>query len=212
MADCDPESPGPERVGSITSASLLEGLRDRRNAAAWQRSNDRYRPLVLAFARKLGLDDSDAQDAAQETMMAFVTNYQRGGYDPAKGRFRKWLYGVSRRQALSRLRDRHRRTRAQWVPGENGHQLVDQLEDRSDENASDLWQQEWRYALLDEALNHVQGQVGEKAYEAFTRYAVQRQPVDEVANTLDIAPSSVYVYKHRVLAAIRSWVEQFEDD
>jgi DNA-directed RNA polymerase specialized sigma24 family protein len=75
-----------------------------------------------------------------------------------------------------------------------------------------IWQQEWRYALLDEALRQIRTEVGEKEYQAFVLYAVDRQPVQKVAEQLGLTASSVYVYKGRVLAAIQKWVERFEED
>jgi len=113
---------------------------------------------------------------------------------------------------LAAFRARHRRTRIQRAPADGGIDLLAQLEDpHGEEAAQAIWRQEWRYALLEEALRHVRYQVGEKSFEAFSLFAIQRRPVQEVADQLGIAPASVYVYKSRVLEAIRQWVEQFEE-
>lgn len=196
-----------------TQANLLWAVREGADSQACSRFYHLYAVMVRNFARRIGLPDADADDVTQEVLIIAHKALQEGTYDPARGRFRQWLYGVARRQALVRLRDRRRRTRAQWVSDRGGFDLLDQLEGRvSDAEAIALWQQEWRYALLDEAMQHVQGQVGDKAFQAFTMYAIERRPVEEVAATVGIATSSVYVYKARVLAAIRQWVGQFEPD
>jgi DNA-directed RNA polymerase specialized sigma24 family protein len=75
----------------------------------------------------------------------------------------------------------------------------------------EIWLQEWRYALLDEALRQIRTEVGEKEYQAFVLYGVERQAVQKVAEQLGITTSSVYVYKGRVLAAVQKWVERFEE-
>lgn len=138
---------------------------------------------------------------------------QTGTYDPAKGGFRRWLYGIARRRSLAAMRARCRRTRLQWVAGPDGTDLVDRLEDvRGDEAHRQVWEQEWRYALLDEALRHVEKEVGDKAFEAFNLLAIQNWPVDKVAEHLGIATSSVYVYKHRVLGAVKERIARFEKD
>ncbi|MCH7721132.1 MAG: hypothetical protein IH988_09125, partial [Planctomycetes bacterium] len=85
--------------------SLLEGLRNTNDHRAWQRFSDRYRPMVVGFASSLGLDDSDAQDAAQDTLLAFTKGYLAGEYDRDKGRLRSWLFGISWRK----IRDIQRR-------------------------------------------------------------------------------------------------------
>ena len=51
---------------TVTSLTLLAGLRDQGNAAAWQRFADRYRPMVVSFAAKLGLSESDLRDYRSE--------------------------------------------------------------------------------------------------------------------------------------------------
>ena len=194
-----------------TQTNLLWAVRDSQNREAWGSFYRLYCPMLCNFARRLGLSESDTDDVSQEVLMIVHRLLREGAYDPAKGRFRKWLYGIARRQALTVLRARRRRTRIQHVAPEGGVDLLDQLQDRhSNETVQEIWQQEWRYALLDQALEHVRADVGETAFRAFALYAIQRLPAQQVADQLGLAPSSVYVYKSRVLDAIRRWVQQFE--
>lgn len=195
-----------------TLTNLLWAVRDGQDASAWGDFHRIYATMIRQFARRMGLPDADADDVTQEVLLVAHRSLTEGVYDPARGRFRKWLYGVARRQSLARLRERRRRTRVQWA-SDSGGDLLDTLEGPDlKERAEQLWRQEWRYALLDEALRHMESEVGEKPYRAFVGYAVERREVDEVAAELGIAPSSVYVYKRRVLLAIGDWVKQFESD
>lgn len=195
-----------------TQTSLLSAVRDSHNREAWGCFYRIYAPMLRHFARRLGLSDADTEDVTQEVLMAAHRSLQEGVYDPNKGRFRAWLYGIARRQSLAVLRARRRRTRAQLPDDEDGVDLLTQLQDTHSEDAvQEIWRQEWRYALLDEALRHIRSEVGEKPFAAFMHYAIERRPVQNVADLLGIAPSSVYVYKSRVLDAVRQWVEQFEE-
>lgn len=194
-----------------TQTNLLSAVRDAQDSKAWGSFYRIYSTMVSHFARRMGLPEADADDVSQEVLMIVHDSLLHGRYNARRGRFRSWLYGVARRQSLARLRDRRRRTRAQWV-ADTGVDLLDQLEDRSDDPSLILWQQEWRYAVLAEALRHVQGQIGETVFMAFQHYAIERQPVEQVARRLGIATSSVYVYKGRVLSAVRDWIDQFEHD
>lgn len=206
--------PPPRRVTialQTTQTDLLSAVRDSQNREAWGHFYRVYAPMLRSFARRLGLADADADDVTQEVLMVAHRSLCDGAYDPAKGRFRMWLYGIARRQALATLRARGRRTRLQAVTPDGDIDLLARIEDpRSEETLQQIWQQEWRYALLDEAMRHVRGEVGDKAFQAFTQYAIDRRGVQDVANDLGIAPASVYVYKGRVLAAIQAWVQQFE--
>jgi len=194
-----------------TQPHLLWAVRDTRNREAWVSFYRFYGTMVSHFVRRLGLSEAEADDATQEVLLAAHKSLQEGLYDPAKGRFRNWLYGIARKRALVALRARARRTRVQSAAPEEGADLLDALEDKhADESAREVWQREWRYAILEEAMRHVQAAVGDKEFQAFVLHAIENRPVNEVAEMLDISPSSVYVYKGRVLAAIRDWAARFE--
>jgi DNA-directed RNA polymerase specialized sigma24 family protein len=91
--------------------------------------------------------------------------------------------------------------------------LVEKLEaPRGEEAHRQLWEQEWRYAVLDAALRQVEQEVGEKAFQAFRLLTGENRPVEEVADQLDIAPASVYVYKHRVMTAIKEYIARLDRD
>src|SRR3954470_19563500 len=84
----------------ITTATVLQKLRDFENHDAWESFAERFRTPVVSFAKGMGLRQADAEDAAQETLLAFAEAYRRGDYDPAKGRLSRFLFGIAYRQAL----------------------------------------------------------------------------------------------------------------
>ena len=59
---------------TTTNTTLLEGLFDPRNVQAWQIFDSRYRPLVIGYAKRRGLQDADAEDLAQVTLTEFGRN------------------------------------------------------------------------------------------------------------------------------------------
>lgn len=101
-----------------TSTSLLEGLRDRGNQSAWSAFCSRYRPLLVRFGQRMGLGDQDAQDAAQETLLAFIENYGQGKYQRDKGRLRNWLLGIARNKVLYLRRQRGRQVQPRDQTGQ----------------------------------------------------------------------------------------------
>ncbi len=195
-----------------TQIDLLKAVRDSRNRQAWGAFYRIYAPMIASFAKRLSLTDSEADDVSQDVLMIAQRSLCDGVYDPRKGRFRAYLYGIARKRAFMAVRARHRPTRAQATPLEDGVDLLSSIEDKSDAVDREIWEQEWRYALLEEALRQLRSQLGAKALRAFELYAVQRQPVDAVAAELNIAPASVYTYKNRILKAIRKWVSEFEGE
>ena len=53
-----------------TRASLLVRLKDREDQASWQEFFDTYWRLFYSVATKAGLNDAEAQDVVQETVIS----------------------------------------------------------------------------------------------------------------------------------------------
>jgi RNA polymerase sigma-70 factor (ECF subfamily) len=194
-----------------TQTQLLRDVRDAGNQQAWTSFHRIYAPLTRSFLRRMGLTEADVDDSTQEIMLTAHAALRDGVYDRSKGGFRAWLFGVARKKALMAHRARRRPSRVQTPEGDSGLHLLAGAEDKSAETEQQIWEQEWRYVLLGEAIQQLRGSMGENVYEAFLRYGVQRQPVDQVAADLGISTSSVYVYKQRALCAIRDWLAANED-
>ncbi len=95
MRDDDPPrgsgNQGPETPDSTsteTSTQLLNALKSPANKTAWRDYVNRYRPVVVRFARRLGLDADQSEDAVQQTLIAFSESYREGRFDRTKGRLR----------------------------------------------------------------------------------------------------------------------------
>lgn len=190
-----------------TSSTLLEGLKDSGDKAAWMEFDRRYRPLVLAVARRLGLQEADAEDAAQETMTAFVQAYQSKRYEKEKGRLRDWLRGM----AVHKIRDiyRKRRKQAKCISDQGEESfLLSQVEDRKVE---DLWEDEWKKAVLRQCLEEVRREVSPKTFEAFRLFALEQRPAKKVADLLEVSEDVVYQSKSRILARVRKMLPTMKE-
>src|SRR5262245_17537560 len=78
------------------TTTLLDGLLRGDDARLWQEFAERYRPMLLAFGRRLGLGEVDAEDAAQETLLHFIRALRAGKYDRTRGRLRSWIVGIAK--------------------------------------------------------------------------------------------------------------------
>ena len=104
--------PAP-RIQTVTSTTLLEGLKDPANHTRWRDYVDRYRPLLVGFLRRHGVQATDAEDVAQNVLIEFVRGYCEGRYDRERGRLSSWLFGIAFRQLQNhRRRERGRARRA----------------------------------------------------------------------------------------------------
>src|SRR5262245_49160086 len=88
----------PESDPLKTRASLLARLGDVSDRVAWEQFIELYGGLVYGFVRQRGLQDADAADLTQEVFMAVAQARAVNGweYDPRRGSFRGWLFGITR--------------------------------------------------------------------------------------------------------------------
>ena len=193
---------------TVTSVTLLSKLRTPQNRTIWGQFVDRYRPVIVGYAKKRGLPEGDAQDAAQETLMLFSKAYTEGKYDPQKGRLRTWLLAIAHNQISNALRRRPRRE----------VQVVDQTDQTgffariSDETPSEeIWDHEWHKGVLQECIEEVRLQVDPKTMEAFVETSVRGVSGKDVAEKLGMSANAVYLARHHVLKRIREMVPKMEE-
>lgn len=184
---------------TITSTELLAGLRDSGNDAIWQTYVDRYRPLIVDYARRFGAQPADADDIAQQALAAFAAAYRRGAYDRRRGRLRDWLFGIVRRQLRNWYRRRGREVQA--AGGPDGTDFFAQIED--DGRLRLQWDERWRSSVLEQCLNQARAEVHATTWDAFELFALRGWPATRVAEHLGITENAVFGAKRRLLSRIR---------
>ncbi|MEM7203156.1 MAG: sigma-70 family RNA polymerase sigma factor [Planctomycetota bacterium] len=187
-----------------TSTLLLEGLAAAGDQTSWADFDSRYRPIVLAVLRRMGLEPNTANDVAQDTMLHFLRDFRAGKYDRTKGRLRSWLCAIAR----NRVHD-HRKAR-QRADGWRGDSAFDELP--SLDRMEDHWDQEARQAILRQALDMLRQRTDAKpeTVRAFERYALEGEAPSAVAADLGLTVNAVYLAKHHCLRHLRSLTEELE--
>jgi RNA polymerase sigma-70 factor (ECF subfamily) len=188
----------------VTTATVLQKLRDFENHDAWDSFAERFRQPVVSFARSMGLRDADAEDVAQETLIAFAQAYRNGQFDPAKGRLSRFLFGIAYRQAL---RARRGGAAAAATP-ESG--FWSQVPD--EQTASGIWDTEWEQIVLDRCLQQARNEFEPQTFRAFELVVREEKSPDEAAEVVGTSVKSVYNAKHRVLKRIRELRTEFETE
>ena len=88
-------APMPADRDDDTSLTLLERLQnDPADPQAWGLFVERYQPRIRRWCLAWGLQDSDADDVAQEVLVKLFAALRKFQYDPARS-FRAWLKTVT---------------------------------------------------------------------------------------------------------------------
>jgi len=190
-----------------TRPSLLVRLRDPRDQEAWRTFLDLYVPLIYGFGRKNGLQDADAADLTQAVLVAVNGSIGRLDYDPSKGTFRGWLYGVARNQ-LGKWRRSQGKDRASGDT-EDLRQLA---EHPAPDDAVDWWEYEYQRQCFVVAAQRIRPQVQESSWSAFWKTAVDGRAPSDVATELNLSLGALYTAKSRVLALIKKEIQRLVEE
>lgn len=185
---------------SRTHASLLLRLADHRDGAAWSEFCRRYGALIAGFARRLGVQPSDQDDALQEVLAALAQAMPGFRYDPEKGRFRGYLKAATV-HAVQRLRQKRHASRLGELPS---------AFDAADDDASndDAFEAEWRQYHLREAMRTIAVEFNEADRAAFAAYAIEGKDARATAQSLGLSVDQVYQAKSRILKRLEALIAE----
>jgi RNA polymerase sigma-70 factor (ECF subfamily) len=189
-----------------TTTAMLDALHDAENADVWELFDRRYRPILVGFARNLGLGEQDAADIAQETLARFLSEYRDGRYDREKGRLGAWLVGIARYRILDL---RRRRAGKFQLAGESA--IVD-LDDKK--HLSQVWEDERRHSVLRTAMTELNenSRTDPRTIKVFEMLMVHSATPQAVAEEFGISVHDVYLAKSRVAQRLRTIVERIESE
>ncbi len=191
---------------TTTNTILLDGLVDPGNDRIWREFDERYRPIVEAFARRQGLSADDAADAAQDTLADFARDYRAGRFDRTRGRLRSWIFGIARNRVIDVQRVKGRRR--EW----RGESAFVDLSTGDDPEPT--WRDEWRKAMLRAAMRelHAGSKLDPRTVCAFERVAFDRAAAADVAAEVGMSVNEVYVAKSRVLKRLQQIISELEEN
>jgi RNA polymerase sigma factor (sigma-70 family) len=201
---------GTQLIATRTTTRLLDALRDHSNELAWSHIDQRFRPVIVGLARRLGLRDGEADEVGQQTLSEFVKAYRDGRYDRTKGRLSSWILGIAHHTSLKVLRGARRDGSSTWLESVPTDPEGPQL--RS------IWTDERDRSILDRALAMLRDEsaVDDRTLLAFELVGLRGVPAAQVAEQCGMSVDQVYVAKNRVTKRLRSLVaeltEAFEAD
>ncbi len=181
---------------------MLQRLHDKSDNAIWDEFDARYRPILIGIGGRLGLNPDDAGEAAQETLMQFMSDYRENKYNPENGRLRSWLIGICRH----RIMDAHRSHKKHHA--DHGNSIISILP--SEEKMCMTWDVEQQRVIYQRAMQQLieGGRINSRTIEIFELVALNNVPAQTVAQRFDIEVSEIYRIKNRVTKRLRDIVDE----
>jgi RNA polymerase sigma-70 factor (ECF subfamily) len=188
-----------------TRYSLIMRLPDRQDVVAWDEFVSIYEPLVYRLARGKGLQHADAQEVVQEVLIAISKTVEHWHPDAQLGRFRDWLFRISRNFIINYLTRRKYRG-----IGTGDSRISDLLAEQlaPDEESSQWFDMEERREVLQYCARLLQVSCDGKQWRAFWLSTVLQVPVSEVAQTLQVSTGAVYIARSRMMNRLRLEVKR----
>ncbi|MBL8817222.1 MAG: sigma-70 family RNA polymerase sigma factor [Planctomyces sp.] len=190
-----------------TRDSLLIRVADARDQVAWELFARLYRPVVYNVARMRGLQDADAQDVAQQVLIAVsraLPSWQRLN---GATRFRHWLCRIARNATINALT---RQPRDRAAGGESD--LPDAIFREADTDLDSQLEREYRRQLFRRAAEVVRSRTDESTWQAFAMTMIDGIPIAEAAKRLQRSEAVVYAARSRIMRRLRDVVKELEEE
>ncbi len=187
-----------------TRNSLLIRICNPRDAVAWEEFVAIYRPILIRVAAARGLQAEDAQEIAQEVLMAVMKSISKFEAGSRVGSFRRWLATITSNKIHDHLRHRRREIAIREIDVA----ILASLSDQSIDAIDDALDRHWKHQLFILALDVVRPTVQRVTWDAFWKTTMDQLPAERVAKETGLSLGSVYVARSRILSKLRHWVER----
>lgn len=198
-----------------TRRSLLSRLRSWDDHDSWREFFETYWRLIYEVALKSGLNDAEAQDVVQETILAVAKQMPGFQYDASRGQFKSWLRQVTRRRILDHLRKGYRdpagKLNAIEVESDVAEKAMESASGAATDPVDEVWDREWELHIASMALERVKRRIRPEHFQIFELFVVQGWSASKVAKALEVSIPLVYVTRHRVSSLLKKEVKNLQE-
>jgi RNA polymerase sigma factor (sigma-70 family) len=202
-----------------TRPSLLGRLKSGDDSQSWDEFYRIYGKLVRDFALQAGLSATEADEVVQETVIATSRHLPEFQYDPKKCRFKTWLLNQTSWRIKDQLKKRrkessfiHNSPAAGTDDKTSGTTAINRVPDPAALDLETVFETQWQRSLYVGALERVKEKFSLKQFQIFDLVVTQEWPAADVAKSLGVSLTNVYVTRHRVSAAIARETKRLEKE
>ena len=189
-----------------TRDSLIMQVQNPANREAWEQFTAIYRPIVYRLARTRGLQDADADDLAQQVLLAVaraIPDWQRNN---SQARFRHWLRWIAKNAILNALT---RGSKELAIGGSGFTNLIHGVS--KPDNIELQLELEYRRQVYRQAAEIVRDAVQEQTWRVFMMTIIEGQSTESVARQMSITIGNVHAIRSRVMRRLQIAVKDIQE-
>jgi len=197
---------------SPTRHSLLRRIKDWGDKESWEDFSKTYSKLIHDTALRAGLNDAEAEDVVQETLVTVAKKIEKFQADRSKGSFRSWLLQTTRWRIADQLRKRPGNMVSSGVTGEEGSEtsVMQRVPDPTTLNLESDWDEGWRRRLAEVALEKIKNEVDPAQYQMFDLHVIKEWRARPVADKLGVKLRQVYFASYKISRLLRKEIKRTE--
>lgn len=174
-----------------TRMTLIQRVKNNLDETSWEDFTETYTPYIMAILHRSGVPNDQVEDLCQDILVKIWKSIGSFNYDPEKCSFRTWLSTVCRNTVCDFFKKKKKENVIDGdLPLVPDEAEIDQIIER-----------EWRLYVAGKAMEKVSRQFNDAALSAYKMFH-KGTSVKDIASTLDISESSVYVYNKRIKDAM----------
>ena len=180
-----------------TPLSLLDRLRYQpHDQPSWRHLTMLYTPLIRRWLLQHDTPEADADDLAQEVLLALARDLGDFDHNGRTGAFRLWVRSIT----VNRLRAYWRSCRSD--PHNGLDDRLAQLED-PDSELGRLWDREHDEFIVRRLMELIEPEFAPSTWKSFRLLVLEERSAADVAESLGLSVNAVLIAKSRVLRRLR---------
>jgi RNA polymerase sigma-70 factor (ECF subfamily) len=190
-----------------TRASLLGRLQEMQGEEGWPEFFDIYWLFIFRNALAAGLNEADAEDVAQQTLIAVWKGMPTFRYDPKRAAFKTWLIDILKCRIVDLRRKQSRRPTVSLAQDGTGTAPLARVPDPTSLAPDARWDAEWEANLVRAARERVWKHLSQRERQIYEYYELRERDSKQAARDLGITAARVYVAKYRVEKKLKKEIE-----
>lgn len=175
-----------------TRYTLIEKVKNQQDESAWTSFSTTYNPFIKAVLLRLGINNSDTSDLQQDVLLKLWKKLPEFDYQANQGKFRTWLYQVTRNTAYSYLSSRQnesKRIETYFSSDSNSEEKNGKLDA--------LMEGEWKSYITNLALEKIRPSFSSQSIDIFEQ-SLAGQTAEQLGEKYELKSNTIHRIKNRV--------------